>query len=766
MTKDLSLQSMQDNARLSLAAQMTGEKTVLLNISSATEVKEDSSVAVSKKDVSTDVNARRISAQDLSDLPFDASNAGSNFIFCPTASIPSDISVNADAVSQKIDALAQYAQQFPSEPQGIQNLLLLASNLSNAALLSTEMKKELIQKISIATNNSVQKASEKYQGLRGEKGSNQFIADVTAPFKLVGTTLSSTEVVHQTLRAVSGKLLMVDSNENHPSASEMVAQNIQLAQSLGHSTSNNGVSSPNALGNSKKSAPVTKNVSSSNPPPHGTIPAPILPDSGAPKLPSDFSAAGSVGLKGVKDYYSQLLQYIHAHPGDITAMQYMMAFLTKISQDYQGNIPADVTAILDGGPSGQSGALNAISSFIPRLAEYGFFTGFGSSANNGQKGMQAYVDAMIAAVDYTPENKYTSAMRQELDKVSAGIPGFAENHTDASGRLFIQQSLPNPLIGTPYNMTYYWDGKDANGKDLPDASMPSQEYILTIVNNQSSDGTAGPDPFNVGLDKDMSTIDGTYRVSALSDLLAQYKDPLTAITLWIMQVYDTKYQTDEGGLNETTDDLTSMTNDIATRLSTLAQNIGFSGYTSDGKPSGPKMTPEEAQEFADTLANGSTMMDSLYQLNGISSTWDKNVFQDICGIALTNPKDTNVVAFPVEHFPSTVGQLLFGNAPDTGKPYSKEEKALYLCTMNLAPPINPAGGTPSISPPSVNEGFQATIGDLQQAGSLITGRSKVVSLQLQQTSDCDSQDIKAWSTMLQDLAQFILKGPIAAQKTN
>jgi hypothetical protein len=232
-------------------------------------------------------------------------------------------------------------------------------------------------------------------------------------------------------------------------------------------------------------------------------------------------------------------------------------------------------------------------------------------------------------------------------------------------------------------------------------------------------------------------------------------------------------------LNETTDDLTQMTNDIATRLSTLAQHIGFTGIDAKtGLPTGQMMTGDEAENFARTLADGSTSMDSMYQLNGISSQWNKDVFQDICGITLTDPINQAIpkkpdgtpnYLYPLAHFPATVGQLLYGNAPDTGKPYTADEKATYLSTLNMAPPpVDPkgTGGLPANPPASLNQGYQEIIGNLQQAGSLITGRSKVVSLQLQQTSDCDSQDIKAWSTMLQDLAQFILKGPIAGQKQN
>jgi hypothetical protein len=743
---------------------MSGEKMGLITIPSTTEPKTDSSKVEPKSDVSIDGASRRISAQDLSNLPFDATNKGSNFIFCPEASIPSDIAVNPDAGSQRIDALVQYANKFPTEPQAIQNLLLFASNMANEALLSKEMKKELIQKISIATNNSVQKASVKYQGLRGESGSNQFLADVTAPFKLVGTTISSAEVVHQTLRAVSGKLLMVDATEAHPSASEMLAQNKQLLQSLGNSSAKNGASAPNGLGGSSKSsskASAASNVGNQATPPPlgGRLPAPVLPESGAPKPPVSYAGVGSVGLKGIKDYYAQILQYIHAHPGDIKAMQYLMQFLVDVSNVYKGNIPKNVTDILDAGHDQGAGALDAIASMIPRLAKYSFFTGY--EGTNGAAGMTAYIAAMKNALSGASgkSSPYLTAMSGIIDRMISQqfVAQYTASHTNATGGLCYNEFIEGAAGQPPIMKTYNWD----NSGDDPEATMTSQQYILGILNNQAPTTLIGPDPFNVALDSQMSTIDATYRVSALADLLAQYKDPLIAITLWIMQVYDNQYQTEEGGLNETTDDLTTMTNDIATRLSTLAQSIG---QNADGSP---RMTQDQVKAFADTLADGSTLMDSMYQMNGIESSWDNNVFKDMCGIKI----DPNSTKYPQG---ITVGQLLFGNDPTTGKPFTPAQQAQYLCMLNPAPPSTsfippgptPPGPTPPGPPPaSLNQGYQEIVGDLQQAGSLITGRSKVVSLELQQTSDCDSQDIKAWSTILQDLAQFVLKGPITGQKT-
>jgi len=499
---------------------------------------------------------------------------------------------------------------------------------------------------------------------------------------------------------------------------------------LGASAGNSqAVSSVNALG-SAAPLPIGQD-----------LPVPILPKTGATPPPTSFPPAGStVGLKGIKDYYAQLLQYLHAHPGDITAMQYLLTFIVRLSEAYQGDIPPDIAAILDGGPSGHSGAIDAINSFIPRLAQYAFFTGFGSESNNGKKGMQDYVNAMIAALGNVPGNKYSAALKTAITKQNVIIPYFAAAHTDAQGRLFYKQTLP----GSNYVVTYYWDDQSSES-----SMMTSQYFILQIINYQNSAGGSGPDVFNAGLDEDIEDIQTTYRVGALADLLKQFgKNPLTAIVLWIMQVYDTKYQTQEGGLNETTDNLTMMTNEVASRLSSLAQSIG---QTADGAPT---MTPEQAKEFADTLANGSTVMNALYQLNGISGSWNTNVFKDICSIPINIDKEQ-----------ITLGDVLFSKDAQGNPTYSYAEQAKALCSLNPTPPLVPPSGDPPKPPSSLNQGYQKIIGDMQQAGSLITGRSKVVSMQLQMTSDCDAQAIKAWATMLQNIAQFILKGPIAAQKT-
>jgi hypothetical protein len=217
-----------------------------------------------------------------------------------------------------------------------------------------------------------------------------------------------------------------------------------------------------------------------------------------------------------------------------------------------------------------------------------------------------------------------------------------------------------------------------------------------------------------------------------------------------MQVYDTKYQTQEGGLNETTDNLTMMTNEVASKLSSLAQSIG---QNADGTP---KMTPEQVRAFADTLANGTTTMDTLYQLYGISDSWDTNVFKDICSIPVADPITPTKM--------TTLGNILYGKDAQGNPLYTDEQQAKAICSLNPIPPPTPDKGVQP-PPPSLNQGYQKIIGDLQQAGSLITGRSKVLSMQLQMTSDCDAQAIKAWATMLQNLAQFILKGPIGNQKT-
>jgi len=719
MSVNLNLASLENNAQISVAAQICHVAHLIQD--TATTTKQASEHAIDLASGSTFVT-------NLTDVLSTDMHAGSNFQMCPDASIPTNLAVNPDAHTQKMDALATYAKKFPTEPTAIQNMLLYANNLADTAQLTVEMKESVIRNVQTAAINSAQRASVKgYQGLRGTPAATQFLSDALAPFKP------------------------------------------QLIQAM-NTTSGNGSSAPNGLGSKSKAPAPAKSQSHSAPAP--ILPTPVLPNSGATPPPAyDFPEGGSVGLKGLKDYYAQMLEYLHAHPGDIRAMQDLMEFLVKITNFYKGNIPADVSAILAGGPSGNSGAITAINSIIPRLAQYAFFAGYGSEKNNGASAMMKYVNDMITTLGQASGGPFTAAMKAALTKQKAMVPYFAEAHTDAKGRLFYTQNMP----GTAYSATYYWDNCDDSGKPIDNGTMTSQQFITQIINNQNPDDGTTADPFNTGLDSDINSIESTYRVSALQDLLAKYKDPLTAITLWIMQVYDNQYQTQEGGLNETTDDLTQMTNDIATRLSTLAQHIGFTGVDkTTGMPTGQMMTADEVKNFARTLANGSTSMDSLYQMAGISSQWDKDVFQDICGITLTdpiNPKNgqpTYEDPKKPPHFPKTVGQLLYGNAPDTGKPYTPDEKATYLCTLNMGPPpVSPTGETLPVNPPaSLNQGYQEIIGNLQQAGSLITGRSKVVSLQLQQTSDCDSQDIKAWSTMLQDLAQFILKGPIAGQKQN
>src|SRR5690349_21296832 len=52
-------------------------------------------------------------------LDDESTNVGSNFEVCPTPLIPIDV-----PHARKVDAFAQYAKSYPTEPQAIQNFLL------------------------------------------------------------------------------------------------------------------------------------------------------------------------------------------------------------------------------------------------------------------------------------------------------------------------------------------------------------------------------------------------------------------------------------------------------------------------------------------------------------------------------------------------------------------------------------------------------------------------------------------------------------------
>jgi hypothetical protein len=381
MSVNLQLASLENNAQISVAAQICHVAHLIQDTALTTKQAAEHSM---------DLASGSTFVTNLTDVLNTGTNAGSTFVSCPDASIPTDLASNPDAHNHKMDALATYAKRFPTEPVAIQNMLLYANNLATTAQLTVEMKESVIRSVQTAAINSVQRASVKgYQGLRGTPAATQFLGDALASFKP------------------------------------------QLVQAL----SDNRSSAPNSLGSNSKAPASTPANSQSNSAPAPILPTPVLPDSGAtPPPPYDFPEGSSVGLKGLKDYYAQMLEYLHAHPGDIRAMQDLMEFLVKITNFYKGNIPADVSAILAGGPSGSSGAITAINSIIPRLAQYAFFAGYGSEKNNGQAAMLKYVEDMLDAVATCSGGPYTDAMKAALTKQKAMVSYFAEAHTDAKGR--------------------------------------------------------------------------------------------------------------------------------------------------------------------------------------------------------------------------------------------------------------------------------------------------------------------------------------------
>lgn len=96
---------------------------------------------------------------------------------------------------------------------------------------------------------------------------------------------------------------------------------------------------------------------------------------------------------------------------------------------------------------------------------------------NGAAGMKAYVDAMHNAPGIA-SSPYTNAMNAALASDST-ITAYAKQHTEAStGRLIYTLNLPNPMLGTQYSKTYYWDEANSDPNDL----LTSQYFILQQIN--------------------------------------------------------------------------------------------------------------------------------------------------------------------------------------------------------------------------------------------------------------------------------------------
>ncbi len=104
------------------------------------------------------------------------------------------------------------------------------------------------------------------------------------------------------------------------------------------------------------------------------------------------------------------------------------------------------------------------------------------------------------------------------------------------------------------------------------------------------------------------------------------------------------------------------------------------------------MTPQQAQDFINTLLQGTTLMDTMYQLSGISNEWDQNVFQAISNISVS----------PNTPSAKTLGDYLFNPS------IPMAVKVKILCDLNPAPG-SPNGTTP-------NQGYQQIVSILQQGG--------------------------------------------------
>ncbi len=159
--------------------------------------------------------------------------------------------------------------------------------------------------------------------------------------------------------------------------------------------------------------------------------------------------------------------------------------------------------------------------------------------------MDNYINDMLSKLQGMPSNKYISAMIQQLNLQKLMENTFINDHT-------AQADDPNTGIKKgdfnlggwrhPYDWTnpnIHLDPTDTNNV------YNDQYYIAQIIGNMGPDGT--PSNFNKAMDLDIDGIQRDYRVSALQELLAEYKDPIIAITIWIMTAWDDHFQSQQSG---------------------------------------------------------------------------------------------------------------------------------------------------------------------------------------------------------------------------
>jgi hypothetical protein len=415
--------------------------------------------------------------------------------------------------------------------------------------------------------------------------------------------------------------------------------------------------------------------------------APQAPVSDTPPY-NPFNGGGSI------DQLATWLETISNNPNDPSTIQGFLKFL--LSGTVNLNDP-QVQALLQKFGFGP----NMIQSMIVECIQDAYFTGSGGPGG-GLQAAQTFIANLTNELNGMPANPYSQQMLGAL----SGFDLTDFNNTHFVNGQYVWSILNPDGSGTMEQLVWTND---------PTADQTDNFMITELIGNcQSSNGgpvTPNPYAMDAGALADFMR---TYRTNAIETFWSQTKN-LGLLVMYFMMMYDNDYQSQEGGLANTTNMLTGATNNYASPLLAAVQAFGT-------LPQGPAGLPQ-VLNFIHLLTSSTVLINMESQTQGFSSNWNSNVYNAIMN-AQVSPGTGGTA--PLSQFIDAYMK----NPQSTGAQYD-----LVAAFNSLNPP-------PSGTSPSVNPGYQSVLSALQTGGGLITGTSKMVNTELTTVSNLDNQVIK------------------------
>ena len=410
----------------------------------------------------------------------------------------------------------------------------------------------------------------------------------------------------------------------------------------------------------KASTTATVTTSSSS----GILPAPILPPSKSPNY-TTIPEGAKWRLLDPTSALMNYFEYLEGHASDPTAMMNLMNYLALLTS--QNQLTPAMSSLLTNYANllpNASGVGQGIEMWSNQMAQYAYFAGY--NGQTGQSGMTNFLNDELAALTKIPnQNVFTQAMIHSINTRISEIQSFTTQHTDAT---------TGDLTWT-YDSGITYDWTNPGTSDFTD-----RQVIMTLINGQSANGSLNP--FITGFN--FLGMEQAYRVETLSQLLNSGQDPVTAITLWLLQSDDNQMEANVSGLNQNTDVLTTATNVFANDISDSITT--FSSGQGDA---------DSLMTFARAIFGAHVYFDQCPQLTAIQSQFDSNIFQGFNALGNGALGKDFIAAW---------------NNPDARAPISKAVNDLFL-SNNSAP----------------NMELQTATNLSNQLSSLTSGQSKAIS---------------------------------------